>query len=247
MPEPGDGVVRWLNQAVGHLAVLDDRVRRQLYEYVTGQAHPTTRDEAAAAVGVSSRLAAVHLDKLVDKGLLRAHYARKPGRSGPGAGRSSKYYRPSGVEIDVSIPERRYDLIGRILVDALDEHHTPDPGALNARARAVARRLGERLGAEWDSGSASSRDLAALHPAAAVLSGYGYAPHFDGPGSLTLTNCPFRSLASRNPGLVCAINEAFIDGVLRGIHAGGLVTSLEPNPDGCCVRVTAEGPLEAPA
>ena len=104
---------------VAPLAALDNELRKRIYEFAREQGRPVTRDDVARKVGISRRLAAFHLDTLLEHGLLRAHYARPPGRSGPGAGRSSKMYEPSDIEIDVSIPERRYDLAGQLLVDAV--------------------------------------------------------------------------------------------------------------------------------
>ena len=46
------------------LSGLDDPVRGRLYRFVSGQAEPVGRDEAAAAVGIGRPLAAYHLDKL---------------------------------------------------------------------------------------------------------------------------------------------------------------------------------------
>ena len=57
---------------------LDDPVRRRLYAYVPA-APSRWQGEAAAAVGIGRPLAAYHLDKLVDLGLLTASYRRPPG------------------------------------------------------------------------------------------------------------------------------------------------------------------------
>ncbi|WP_282782442.1 helix-turn-helix domain-containing protein, partial [Nocardia sp. CC201C] len=75
---------------IGAIGVLQDPVRRRLYEYVTGRGEPVSRNEAAAAVGIQRPLAAHHLDKMVDAGLLETESRRLSGRSGPGAGRPAK-------------------------------------------------------------------------------------------------------------------------------------------------------------
>ena len=66
------------------LSGLDDPVRARLYEFVSRRGEPVGRDEAAAAAGIGRPLAAYHLDKLVELGLLTASYQRPPGRGGPG-------------------------------------------------------------------------------------------------------------------------------------------------------------------
>jgi hypothetical protein len=101
------------------LGALEDDLRRRLYLFVRAQGRPVTREEAAGAIGVSRKLAAFHLDKLVDRGLLVGTYARPPGRGGRGAGRSSKHYEPSDREFSVTIPERRYDLFGSVVLKAV--------------------------------------------------------------------------------------------------------------------------------
>ena len=68
------------------IAVLADPVRRKLYDYVTEQPHGISRSEAAQAVGIQRTLAAFHLDRLAEAGLVDVTFRRPAGRSGPGAG-----------------------------------------------------------------------------------------------------------------------------------------------------------------
>src|SRR5260370_9357352 len=86
------------------LSSLDDRVRGRLYEFVSGQAEPVGRDEAAAAAGIGRPLAAYHLDRLVELGLLTASYQRPRGRGGPGAGPPAEIYCRSRRGLPVSVP-----------------------------------------------------------------------------------------------------------------------------------------------
>ena len=133
-----------MNRDVAALAALEDELRRQMYLEIRQRGRPVSREEVAEAVGVSRKLAAFHLDKLVDRGLLVATYARPPGRGGRGAGRSAKFYEPSDRTFDVSIPERNYDVMGSILVRAIEEER---PGErADVAAQRVARRYGEDLG-----------------------------------------------------------------------------------------------------
>src|SRR3954452_18255978 len=108
--------------------VFDDATGRRVYDAVIGRRRPTSRDEVADDVGISRTLAAFHLDKLADRGLLSVSFARTSGRQGPGAGRPAKMYERSGLEIEASLPERRYDLAGQILAAAVDG--TPKGGSV---------------------------------------------------------------------------------------------------------------------
>src|SRR5918911_20308 len=51
-------------------------------------------------------LAAFHLDKLVEAGLLEASFRRLGERRGPGAGRPAKLYRRGAGEVAASLPPR---------------------------------------------------------------------------------------------------------------------------------------------
>src|SRR5262249_41928369 len=84
------------------IAVLADDLRRRMYEFIRRADGPVTRDEAAAAVGISRKLAAFHLDKLVDAGLLEAGFARPAGLRR--AGRASKVYAPADADVQVGSP-----------------------------------------------------------------------------------------------------------------------------------------------
>ena len=105
---------------VAGVAALHDPVRRALYLFVVGSADAVSREQAAAGVGVQRALAAFHLDKLADEGLLDVEFRRLTGRTGPGAGRPAKLYRRSAREIEVSLPPREYDLAGLLLAGAID-------------------------------------------------------------------------------------------------------------------------------
>ena len=100
---------------IAAVGALEDPVRRELYVYVARRGQPVGRDEAATAVGIGRPLAAYHLDKLVELGLLSASYARPAGRRGPGAGRPAKIYARSGREFTVSVPQREYELAAKLL------------------------------------------------------------------------------------------------------------------------------------
>src|SRR5690606_669386 len=96
-------------EQVAGVAALNDPVRRALYRFVADSAEAVSREQAASAVGVQKALAAFHLDKLADEGLLEFEFKRLTGRRGPGAGRPAKLYRRSARQIDLSLPPREYD------------------------------------------------------------------------------------------------------------------------------------------
>ena len=90
--------------AIRAVAALDDELRRGMYAFIRAARRPVTRDEAAAAVGISRKLAAFHLDKLVDAGVLRT--AAPQAAAERKVGRKPKVYEPAGTDLRLSIPPR---------------------------------------------------------------------------------------------------------------------------------------------
>lgn len=214
--------------------LLTEPTRRSIYEAVRTARAPMTRDEVAAATGVTRRLAAFHLDQLAGGGLLSVDFARPPGRrGGPGAGRPSKRYHAEDVELDVSLPPRRYDIAARVLARAIAE---PGGGTAQERAVAIAADEGRRLGAARRTGRRMSA-ARTLDATAEVLTDLGYEPSRDG-GCLRLRNCPFHAVVDVAPALVCGLNDALIGGILTGLDGNNSVTAaLDGEPPDCCVTV----------
>jgi predicted ArsR family transcriptional regulator len=225
--------------AIAAAAVLADDLRQRLYAFVRRAERPVTRDEAAAAVGISRKLAAFHLDKMVDAGLLSTGSARPAGLPRPG--RAAKTYRPSGTEVQLSIPPRRLGVLAEILLDAVaagNRHADP-----RRTAFAVAREHGRMFGAAVRGQTRPGRLGAerALTLALNFLDRFGFEPVRSAPGLVLLRNCPYQPLAAREPGLVCGINQAFLAGFLDGLETSAAEAVLHPRPGACCVELRAAG------
>src|SRR3954469_18679204 len=145
--------------AFAALHLLAEPTRRRVYDAVRAADGPQTRDAIADTTGINRRLAAFHLDLLAVGGLLEVDYARPPGRTGPGAGRPAKRYRPVPVDLELQVPARRYDLAARILARAVDDSGG-SAGIKDARGQAmqVARAEGEQIGRLRRSGGRLSAD-----------------------------------------------------------------------------------------
>ncbi len=224
------------------IAALDDPVRRKLFEHVRGAGHPVTREEAADAAGISRSLAAFHLDKLVERGLLAFSYSRSEGRSGPGAGRPAKVYRPTPGEVNVSIPERHYDVIGKLLVDSVLAEKKERGDRIDVAADVAAnagREIGESVRAELRMRPPGPERT--LATATEVLRARGYEPYTAEGGEVRLRSCPFHGVARHAPELVCRMNRAFIDGIIRGMGNSSVEAALEPMPGQCCVVLRRPG------
>jgi predicted ArsR family transcriptional regulator len=213
---------------VDRIAALDHPISRAAYQLVVDRGW-VSREAAAVALDVPRSVAAFHLDKLAEAGLLDARYERTSGRTGPGAGRPSKLYGRSAREISLSLPPRRYDLAGSILADAVIRADAQSIPVKQAVAE-VAREVGEGV-AQEASGKSRARE-AVLE----VLRRHGYEPRKRG-REIALLNCPFHALAEEHRDLVCGMNLDFLTGVLEGMTGAKLTARLAPEAGYCCVRL----------
>ena len=203
--------------SVEAIAALQEPVRRAVYERAVATGEPVSRNDVADALGIGRTLAAHHLDKLVEAGLLEASFGRVNGRTGPGAGRPAKLYRRSAAEHALSLPPRDYRMLAEMLADAVEA------AGADVEFHDAARRQGELVAAE----RGRPVDLAQqVH----VMKTLGYEPYVDG-SCVRLRNCPFDAVAKSHPGLVCGASLAFVEGLL------GRPARLDPRPEGCCVAI----------
>jgi len=208
---------------VAAVAALDEPNRRKLYDFVVRQTAPISKDEASEAIGLPRTTAAFHLDKLVEMGLLDVLHERRSGRTGPGAGRPAKLYRRSGEQIEVSLPDRRYEAASHLLTDALLEAEITGESA---------REILNRRAYEWGEDLAAEADGDVVR----ALEDLGFEPQPED-GTILLGNCPFHSLAQKHTQLVCGMNLCLVSGILDGIAARSHTASLDPSPGHCCVRL----------
>ena len=216
---------------------LEDPVRARLYRIVAESDAPVGRDEAAAAAGIGRPLAAYHLDKLAELGLLTASYQRPEGRGGPGAGRPAKVYTRSDREFAVSVPPREYELAARLLAVAVEaDVGGPSWAALHDAAWQFGCNLGRRAAAAQTGAVDPAQKRAVLET---VLRDHGFEPWHDEGGTVRLRNCPFHSLAAVHPDMVCGMNLALMRGLVEGLDADALNPELNPPQGRCCVALAA--------
>lgn len=224
--------MRQESQGLAAVSSLEDPVRARLYRIVAESEAPVGRDEAAAAAGIGRPLAAYHLDKLVELGLLAASYQRPAGRGGPGAGRPAKVYTRSEQEFAISVPAREYELAARLLAVAVAaDAGGPSWEALHDAAWQFGCNLGRHAKAEAPGDAASALE--------SVLRDHGFEPWRDESGTVRLRNCPFHSLAALHPELVCGMNLALMQGLVEGLEASELSPELNPPQGRCCVVIPA--------
>jgi predicted ArsR family transcriptional regulator len=218
---------------IASLATLDDPIRAAIFFLVARSAEPVARDQAARALGITRRIAAFHLDKLAEAGLLDVSFKRLTGRTGPGAGRSSKLYRRSGQRFNVAVPARNYELLARLLASVIQETQGVSAAVL-LEPQATAFGVTEGAAARKQAGPHANRKqlLAVLVD---ELTRLGFEPFADGSGTLRLRNCPYHDMARENTDFVCSMNLALMQGVTEGLGIAGVSPALEPREGMCCV------------
>lgn len=200
------------------VAALGDPTRRAVYFSVRRGPAGVTKDDVASEVGIGRRLAGFHLDKLVEHGLVTATSPRRPGRRG----RPAKLYDVNlDDDLSVSLPERHYDLLAELLLEAT----RVESGETSAEALdRVGYAFGQRLGAAEvaaGAGAPPASAAQAVRRAADALSRIGFAARVDEEGgvrAITACSCPFERVAFQDPERVCGLDRAIWRGVLAAMQ-----------------------------
>ena len=241
VPE-GEPVLSGAGESLPILAALEDETRRGLYLFVRFE----RRSGDARRSGGARR----HLLAPRRVPSRQARRARAPGRAlRAEAGALGSRSRPD-VEVlpAVGVGGGHLDP-GAALRFPRGDPRRGDRGRGSrrerARGRGPHRRRARSRGGEGGSPSQGTRGgwgrRRSLDAAREILSRFGFEPVERDEGTITLRSCPYDRLARGAPDVVCGINHAFVEGVLRGLGAGSIEASLEPTEGECCVRVRASG------
>ena len=219
------------------VAPLAEPIRQQLYLYLRERDEPVGREEAARHVGVKARLAAFHLDKMAEAGLLDVEYRRLSGRAGPGAGRTAKVYSVSSRSFSVQIPQTRYALAASMMASALSGGGSRPDGveSLQDVATTVGGSLGDEIRQETQTNKARQEAVRRK------LKQLGYEPRVEESGEWTLRNCIFSELSASHRELVCGMNAAFVTGIVNGAHLLSLKVERRMAAwPACCIQLVSK-------
>ncbi len=231
------------DSSIDAVRTLADPVRRRLYEYVAEAGGEVSRGRAADALGIQRTLAAHHLDRLAEAGLLEVSRRKVSGREGPGSGRPAKLYRRADRDVSLHLPPRDYELAAHVLAEAVERHGAEE--ALHAAAREEGRRIGARhrdeplpelLRARGYEPAGEPEEGPGAEEAAGASGG---PPGADGAaGGTRLRNCPFHTLARAFPPLACGLNLELLRGMLEGRGEEGVRARMDARPGRCCVVIS---------
>jgi predicted ArsR family transcriptional regulator len=185
---------------------------------------------------VKPRLAAFHLDRMAEAGLLDVEYRRLSGRAGPGAGRPAKVYSVSSRSFSVEVPQTRYALAASMMATALTEGgpRANDTKSLQEVATAVGESLGDEIRRQARTKGARQEAVQGK------LKQLGYEPQVQESGEWKMRNCIFSDLSLSHREVVCPMNAALVTGMLNAAHLSSLHVESGKTRPGCCVRVTSQ-------
>lgn len=180
---------------------------------------------------------------MVEDGLLEFSFARRSGRTGPGAGRPAKLYQRSPRQFQVNLPPRDYELAAQLLARAVETETT---GRARAALEAATRGLGRELAAEADRRRSEDDGADPTTVVLEVLGERGYEPFQDDDGVIRLRNCPFDRLADAHRQLICGMNLSLLEEAVAGRPTTGLRAVLDPQPGMCCVALLSKRSRRSP-
>jgi predicted ArsR family transcriptional regulator len=226
---------------------LGDATRRRIFFFVREAGDLVGKDEVAAGVGIDRRLAAFHLDKLVEQEFLRAEFRRRSGRSGPGAGRPAKLYALADAELSVSLRERHYDLLAQLLLKAMsDTSGAPDQAVLERVGFEFGQEIGQRELAERgeDATPVATRSTTteAIAEVVRLLSRYGFSAESSSGDGIKACSCPFEEMAFHDPARVCGLDRAIWRGILSAFAPQATLaeaTTRAQGDEACVAHVVA--------
>jgi predicted ArsR family transcriptional regulator len=230
-------MARSLSRRIEAVATLEHAVRWRLYEYVTKQSVPVSRDQAAAALHLSRTAVALHLDRLAKVGLLKTEYRRLTGRTGAGAGRPAKLYRRSKRDFSVVLPPREHELLASFLAGSVAV--TTNEIVRSEPARQFGQALGARARHRLRGTPTNERLLSCVET---VLEDVGFAPESRRGDGLWMRDCPFDPLSRRFQEAVCGAGVALVEGIVSGVEAHDVRVGRDPDRDRCCVHLTSISP-----
>lgn len=219
--------------ALARAGLLLEPVRRRLYEFVVEQADAVDRDTAASALGIGRPLAAFHLDRLAEGGLLGVEFRRRSGRTGPGAGRPAKFYRRGSFDaVEVSVPSRRYGLAAELFAEGLEGDAAGQEAVIGA-ARDYGRGVARDASARHAGGGANAAVIQALRD-------HGYEPEVEPDATIRLRNCPFHALVAEHRNVICSTNLALLSGIVESVPDPRLHAERRDGEGFCCVALVPD-------
>lgn len=215
-----------------------DPTRREIYLFIHENPEGVTSAQIAQKFSLHANVARHHLEKLSGGGYLLVERIKPT----EGAGRPSKKYKPTNVNVLPEMPIRHDDVLVTLLNRALKEIPL-----------SLAEELAEEVGYDYgkamaksmsDIGQAQHSFRSALHLAADALTAHGFATHAERHNNglrLVSQHCPFGDAAIQNP-VICAVDKGMVRGILNELHGdiqSNLDESVPMGNDQCIASISS--------
>lgn len=204
-----------------------DPTRRDIYLAVRSSAEGLTATEVAEIFELHPNVSRHHLEKLAGGGYLEISLSRHPT-----AGRPSKRYVASRLDMSLNFPPRRDELLATLLARALE---LLDPDAAGAMADQVGFEYGRAIAARITPSEHQRSVRAAMSMVADALTAHGFAAHTETKGRtlrIVSEQCPFGEAATLFPHVVCAVDKGMVRGMLAGLYGETAPELVESRPSG---------------
>lgn len=194
---------------------LGDPTRYGIYRTIVEAAgEPLTVADVAERFSLHPNVARMHLQKLVDTGLVTADTRRSKG-----GGRPARIYMLSDRVASLQFPPRDYQLLASLALRVVGSLTDEDPGVLDRIGSELGREEGRRALAQHGLDPAH-HDLQTLldnltHTAVRLGLYPRIEQHTDGSVDFEIRNCVFRELSSAHPELVCRLHTAMLQGLVE--------------------------------
>src|SRR5665811_312644 len=192
---------------------LGDPTRYAMYRAIVDAAgEPLTVSEAADRFSLHPNVARMHLQKLVDVGLVVADIRRTKG-----GGRPARIYTLSKRVANLQFPPRDYQLLAGLALSVVDTLTAETPELLDKVGYELGREEGRRALKRDGLDPGHHEVNALLDSLTRTAVALGLYPrvdrHADGSVDLEVRNCVFRELSSQHPDLVCRLHTAMLQGL----------------------------------
>jgi predicted ArsR family transcriptional regulator len=222
--------------AATHKALAADS-RLALLEALDQADSPLDAVEAGRRVGLHRNTARVHLDQLVEVGLVDKHAEQ---RSRPGRPRVLYTKVPGGGERTTPVADPDdvdYKELARVLAAQLARStNAGDQAELAGRRWATAVDKADRPSDPVSSG-------AAIEAVTGIMDDLGFRPVADG-RRILLRRCPFAELAKEQRQVICGVHLGMLEQTFESLDAPVTVDRLDPfvqdDPLLCVVHLTKE-------
>ncbi|GAB4257269.1 MAG: transcriptional regulator [Thermoleophilia bacterium] len=193
---------------------LSDPTRYAIYRALVDEnGRYVTVADIAEKFTLHPNVARMHLQKLVDVGLVETDT-----RKSPAGGRPARIYRLTDRVANLQFPPRDYRLLASLALQVVENLASEKPDILEEVGREIGREEGRKvLGRLREIPAGDTEEMLKLLEETCTSLGLFPRVTRDGKGgiSIEVRNCVFRELSTNYPKLVCALHEAMLQGLLE--------------------------------